>query len=257
MPEPPQPDISLGSYYRLVRDNANFRRIWAAQVVSQLGDWFYVVAIYELVFRLTGSAQLVGLVVLLQILPATLLGPTAGAVNDRVSRKKVMVAADLIRAVIVLGMAAVQTREQLWLLYLLLATEVSSAAFFEPARAAAIPNLVAEGEVVCANALSSATWSSIFALGTGMGGLVVHWLGRNSAFVLDSVSFLGSAALITRMRFTEAHLEEHRHLRWIDILGLGPIIEGIRYLRGDPRLASMLILKSGVGLLGEIGRAHV
>ena len=242
--------FSVVRYYRLVRNNANFRRMWLAQIVSELGDWFYSVAIYDLVLRLTGSAKLVGLAVLLQVLPMFLLGPTAGAVNDRLSRRAVMITADLARAAIVLGMVVVQTRDQLWLLYVLLALEVASAAFFEPARNAVIANIVAESEVIGANALSSATWSFNLAVGAGLGGLVVHALGRNAAFVINSLSFLASAALILRMQFREPHLEGRSHLSWADILGLGPIVEGVRYVKDDARLAAMLFLKCGLGLLG-------
>ncbi len=243
-------DISLSRYYRLVRDNANFRRLWMAQIVSELGDWLYTVAIYDLVYRLTGSAQMVGLVVLLQILPMFFLGPTAGAVNDRVSRKAVMIAADLARAVIVVGMLAVHSRDQLWMLYLLLASEVVSAAFFEPGRSAVIPNIVGEQEVIAANALSAATWSFNLAVGAGLGGLIVHFFGRGSAFTLNSLSFLASAALLARMQFAEPHLAGGRHLSWIDILGLGPIVEGVRYVKGDLRLMSLLFVKFGLGFVG-------
>ena len=178
------------------------------------------------------------------------LGPTAGAVNDRASRKKVMIAADLARALIVLGMVAVHTREQLWILYLLLAAEVISASFFEPGRTAVVPNIVSEADVIVANALSSATWSFNLAVGAGVGGLVVHFFGREAAFIVNALSFLGSAALIGRMHFTEPHVAEHQHLRWIDVLGLGPILEGVRYVKGDLRLISVLFLKFGLGLLG-------
>jgi predicted MFS family arabinose efflux permease len=242
--------FSAAAYYRLVRRNPNFRRLWVAQIISELGDWFYSVAIYDLVLRLTGSAQWVGLAVLLQVLPMFLLGPTAGAVNDRVSRRASMIVADLVRAAIVLAMIVVQTREQIWLLYVLLGLEVATASFFEPARNAVIANIVEESEVIGANALSSATWSFNLAVGAGVGGLVVHAMGRDAAFVINSLSFLASAALILRMRFEEPHLEGHRDVKWIDILGLGPIVEGIRYVRGDARLASTLFVKCGLGFLG-------
>ncbi len=241
---------SAAAYYRLVRDNANFRRLWLAQIVSEIGDWFYSVAIYDIVIRLTGSAQLVGAAVLIQVLPMFFLGPTAGAVNDRLSRKKVMIAADLTRAVIVLGMMFVHTREQLWMLFVLLGAEVVSASFFEPGRNAVLPNVVAQSEMMPANALSSATWSFNLAVGAGIGGVVVHFFGREAAFIVNSLSFLGSAALLARMRFDEPHVATQRHLQWIDALGLGPIVEGVRYVRGEPRLASILLLKFGLGLLG-------
>lgn len=244
------PHISLAAYYRLVRENRNFRRLWLAQIVSEIGDWFYSVAIYDLVFRLTGSAQLVGAAVLIQVLPMFFLGPTAGAVNDRLSRKKVMIAADLARAAVVLGMVLVDRRDQLWILFLLLGAEVIGASFFEPGRTAVVPNLVRGSEVIAANALSSATWSFNLAIGAGIGGVVVHFFGRTAAFIVNSLSFLASAALLRSMRFNEPHVEEHRHLKWIDVLGLGPIIEGVQYVKGDLRLASLLFLKFGLGLLG-------
>ncbi|HZS49847.1 MAG TPA: MFS transporter [Bryobacterales bacterium] len=244
------PHISLAAYYRLTRENPNFRRLWLAQIVSELGDWFYSVAVYDLVLRLTGSAQLVGAVVLAQILPAFFLGPTAGAVNDRVSRKAVMITADVLRAGIVLGMLAVRTREQLWLLYVLLIAEVILAAFFEPGRSAVIPNIVEERQVIAANALSAATWSFNLAVGAGLGGLAVRFFGREAAFVLNSLSFLASAALLAGMRFREPHLETHQRLQWLDILGLGPVLEGVRYVRGDLKLMSLLFVKFGLGFVG-------
>ncbi len=249
MPEPLERHISLAAYYRLIRRNSQFRRLWSAQIVSELGDWFYSVAVYDLVLRLTGSAQLIGAAVLLQILPFSLMGPTAGAVNDRLSRKTVMIASDLVRALIVLGMIGISSRELLWVLFLLLGAEMATAAFFEPARTAVIPNIVSEGQVLTANALSSATWSFNLAVGAGVGGYVVHYLGRNSAFVINSISFVASAFLIARVRVVEPHLEAHGPLRWMDILGLEPIVEGVRYVKRDLRLTSLLFLKFGLGLI--------
>ena len=66
---------SLSAYWRLVRDNRNFRRLWSAQIVSELGDWFYALAIYNLLLELTGRASSVGLAVVLQVLPQAFAGP--------------------------------------------------------------------------------------------------------------------------------------------------------------------------------------
>ena len=73
--------ISLGSYVRLVRENCNFRRLWLAQIVSEIGDWFYTLAIYSLLPQLTGRASSVALALVLQVLPQTFIGPTAGVVT--------------------------------------------------------------------------------------------------------------------------------------------------------------------------------
>src|SRR6202051_1327019 len=101
-PERSVPPVSFASYARLLRRNHNFRRLWGAQIVSEIGDWFYTLSIYTLLLQLTGHASSVALALVLQVLPQTLIGPTAGVVNDRVRRKRVMITADLIRFVVVL-----------------------------------------------------------------------------------------------------------------------------------------------------------
>jgi len=102
--------VTLSNYVRLVRGNANFRRLWLAQIVSENGDWFYTLAIYSLLLELTGKASSVALALVLQVLPHTLLGPLAGTANDRVSRRKVMIVSDLVRVVIVASMLLVRAR---------------------------------------------------------------------------------------------------------------------------------------------------
>src|ERR1700741_2499076 len=124
-PMEPEPEhgtesISFASYALLLRRNGNFRRLWLAQIVSEIGDWFYTLAIYTLLLQFTGHASSVALALVLQVLPQTLVGPTAGVVNDRISRKKVMIAADLVRFVIVLSMLLVRSKSMVWLIYPLL-----------------------------------------------------------------------------------------------------------------------------------------
>src|SRR5208282_4821130 len=80
--------VSFASYARLLGGNRNFRRLWSAQVVSELGDWFYTLAIYNLLLQLTGRAGSVALALVLQVLPQTVIGPTAGVINDRLRRKQ-------------------------------------------------------------------------------------------------------------------------------------------------------------------------
>jgi MFS family permease len=206
-PEHGATSISLASYARLIRRNRNFRRLWLAQIVSEIGDWFYTLSIYTLLLQLTGHAGSVALALVLQVLPQTLVGPTAGVVNDRIKRKYVMIAADLVRFVIVLAMLLVRSRSMVWLVYPLLVAETTMAAFFEPARSAVIPNISEAGEVLVANTLSSATWSVNLLIGASVGGVVAAFLGRDAAFILNALSFLTSAVLIRGMRFAEPHAE--------------------------------------------------
>jgi hypothetical protein len=202
-PEHEVRSVSFASYLRLVRENRNFRRLWMAQIVSEIGDWFYTLAIYSLLLQLTGHASSVALALVLQVLPQTFIGPIAGVVNDRIRRKRVMIAADLVRVVIVLAMLLVRSREMVLLVYPLLLMETLMAAFFEPARSAVIPNITKREDVIVANTLGSTTWSMNLVLGATLGGIVGALLGRDAVFVLNALSFLVSALFIAGMQFAE------------------------------------------------------
>ena len=249
-PEPTTTSISVFAYLRLLGENRNFRRLWLAQIVSEVGDWFYTLAIYSLLLQFTGRAGSVALALVLQVLPQTLVGPAAGIVNDRVSRKKVMITADLLRAVVVFAMLLVRSRAMVWLVYPLLLVETIMAAFFEPARNAVIPNVTAREDVLVANTLSSATWSVNLLIGASAGGLVMALLGRNAVFVLNALSFLVSALLIGGMHFNEPHADTSRRLRVQDLFDFSPIFEGIRYVKQHPGLRSTVFAKAGELMIG-------
>ena len=249
-PEQTVAPISLGSYGRLIRANANFRRLWLAQIVSEIGDWFYTLSIYTLLLQLTGHASSVALALVLQVLPQTLVGPTAGVVNDRLKRRHVMIAADVIRVFIVLSMLLVRSRSMVWLVYPLLLAETSMAAFFEPARTAVIPNISAAGEVLVANTLSAATWSVNLLIGASVGGVVAAFLGRDAVFILNALSFLVSAVLIAGMRFAEPHAEVAAPLRPHDLVDFSPVLEGIRYIRSHRQLLPAVFAKAGELMVG-------
>jgi len=249
-PEHTGTSISLASYGRLIRGNRNFRRLWLAQIVSEIGDWFYTLSIYTLLLQLTGHAGSVALALVLQVLPQTFAGPTAGVVNDRIKRKYVMIAADLIRFVIVLAMLLVRSPSRVWMVYPLLLAETTMAAFFEPARSAVIPNIAEEGEVLVANTLSSATWSVNLLIGASIGGVVAAFLGRDAAFILNAFSFLVSAILIGGMRFSEPHAEGKPPLRMHDLVDFSPVMEGIRYIRSHPVLLPAVFAKAGELMVG-------
>src|SRR6266700_3288203 len=249
-PERSVPSISVASYTRLLRGNRNFRRLWMAQIVSEVGDWFYTLSIYTLLLQLTGHAGSVALALVLQVLPQTFVGPTAGMVNDRLKRKHVMIAADMIRFVVVLAMLFVRSRSMVWLVYPLLLAETAMAAFFEPARSAVIPNIAADNEVLVANTLSSATWSVNLLIGASVGGVVAAFFGRDTVFILNALSFLVSALLIGGMQFAEPHAESAAPLRPHDLVDFSPVLEGIRYIRAHPTLLPAVFAKAGEFMVG-------
>ncbi|MFN3651385.1 MAG: MFS transporter [Armatimonadota bacterium] len=238
--------MSPVSYGQLVRTNRNFRHWWGGQIVSQLGDWFNVITVNALLLQYTGNElSLLGFT-LAQMLPGFLLGPLAGVIVDRFSRKGVMIAADLARAAIALGLLLFRGPETAWIAYACILGLQVFAAFFEPARMATLPAITTKDELVTANALSSVTWSILLTSGALAGSVVAGLFGPSAAFVLNSVSFLGSALLLAGLRVPPAAGGG------APSRGLGDLVDGFAYMRRHPQIAGALTAKLGWGLAGGV-----
>jgi MFS family permease len=206
--------------------------------------------IYSLLLDLTGSAQAVATAVVLQVLPQVFVSPMAGVLNDRLSRRAVMILADLLRAVIILGMVAVVQWQLLWPVYVLLFLETVAWSFFEPGRTALLPNLVKKQDLIHANTLSALTWSFNLAVGSALGGLLAVWLGRQPVLGINALSFLVSAWLVYRIRTVETHTAAFGKLGASELFNFRPVLEGFRYMTGNRRLLLLLSAKAGLGLMG-------
>ncbi|HET8548678.1 MAG TPA: MFS transporter [Bryobacteraceae bacterium] len=244
--------VSLRSYWRLLRTNRNFRLLWTAQLISEIGDWLYSVAIYSLLLKETGSARAVAFAFVLQVLPQFFAAPAAGVLNDRLSRKRIMIFSDWARAGITLLMLLGQLPGYIWLLYVLLCLETIGWALFEPARTAVIPNITRdEEEQLAGNGLSSTTWSFTLAVGSALGGLVAAWFGRSATFVLNSLSFVVSGLLLSQMRFSEPHAENLPPVHARELVNFRPVLEGVQYVQRDARLFATMLIKTGLAFIGS------
>jgi MFS family permease len=235
-------------YFELLRDNVDFRRLWIGQIVSLLGDWFNTIALFSLIASLTGSPLAMGGVFLFKIVPWALSSPLAGLVADRFSRRRIMIAADLARAAVVLGFFAIDTPEEVPLAYLLIALQVVFGALFDPAKSASIPNIASPRELLTANALSSASWSVMLAIGAGLGGLVTGWVGVHAVFAIDSATYLISAVFIYRTRIPQhtPTAPAGSALRQV----YREFIEGWRYLADHAPIARMALAKAAWAMGG-------
>lgn len=239
-------------YIELLRNNFAFRQLWLGQVVSQMGDWFNTIALYTMILDLTGSGRDVGLLLVARFLPSFVFGPLSGVLADRFSRRTIMIVSDLLRAVVVLGFLLVRRADQLWIIYVLTVLQLAFSTFFEPAKTAVIPSIVSNRELVAANAISSVTWSAMLTLGAAIGGLITGLLGTEVAFVLDSLTYLLSAALIASVRFPKRPEREKGKLTVGRALGITETIEGARYVKHRPRVLALLLVKPAWGLGGGI-----
>ena len=233
----------------LLRRNPDFRRLYAAQLISFGGDWFMTVALFGLVDRLTDSSVFVAMTITVPELAFFLLSPVGGALADRLDRRKLMIAADLARAALCLPLLLVNSQETVWLVFLLLAAISAFMACFEPAASASVPNVVDAEDLGAANTLIGSAWGTMLAVGAALGGLVVTFLGRDAAFIGNSVSFLLSAWLLFRVRraFAERRDERVEHPGIVEATR-----ETIAYARRDHRVLSLLGVKAGFGLAAGV-----
>lgn len=242
----------MNPYLAVLRTNRNFRLLFIGQSISQLGDWFNTVAVFALLLDLTGSATAVAWMMIVQFLPVALVGPVAGVVVDRVDRRRLMIVSDVVRGVLILGLLLVRRSDQVWLAYVVMALTVSASAFFEPARTATIPNVTSADELMPANALSSAAWSAMLAIGASIGGLVAAIAGRNVAFGLNALSFFVSAFYIGRTRYESRPPPAPPVTGLVALTGLPDLLEGLRYVRQRSHVAALMFVKAGWGLAGGV-----
>ena len=205
----------MNPFLSLLRRNHNYRNTWIGQVVSEIGDHFNNVAVFGLVLAQTHNGMVVTGVMLARAIPAILAGPLAGVLLDRFDRKRMMIASDLVRAVVALGFILTVDRTATWLVY------------------------------HTANSLTQTTQWTTLSLGAFLGGAAVVQFGFRLAFVANSLSFLFSAFCISRLflpgrgfRPPRASVTESEVVRpWHEY------VEGLRYMRSRP-----LIL--GIGMIG-------
>ncbi len=233
-------------YLELVRSNRDFRFLWLGQVVSLLGDWFNLIASASLITILTQSGLAVGGLFVVRMLAPFLISPVAGVVTDRYDRRRLLILTDLLRAVTVLGFLLVRRPQDVWLLYSLTAVQLAISGVFFPARNAILPDIVEERELGTANALSSATWSVMLAVGAALGGLVAGGWGIYPAFVIDSVTFLLSALLIARVAYRAEGILETQGAQIRE--AVRQYVDGLRYLWQYPAIAAFALSKAAMGL---------
>ena len=201
---------------------------------------------YTLVQSLTGSPFALGLVFLTKILPFAIASPLAGLLVDRFNRRWLMIVSDLLRAVLVLGLLLIEEPDDLYLLYLITTLQVMLTAVFIPARSASIPNITTPTELLTANALSAATWSTLLAVGAALGGLATAWFGIRTVFVIDSISYLVSAVFIYRIVIPQQTEKGAGGIRSVVL----DTIEGWRHMLARPRVGRIAFAKAAWSIGG-------
>lgn len=237
-------------YWALIRNNADFRRLYLARLISFAGDWFLIIPILGLVYEASGSPLAAAAVLAVQAIPALLLAPFTGVAADRFDRKKILVVSDVARAALALSLLAVDAVSGIWFPLLVMALEGAGAAFFYAASGGALPNVVHDDELAAANVLMSSAWGAMLALGAALGGLFAAAFSRDAAFVVNAASFLVSAVLVARIG---RRLQEP--VRAAAAGFVESTRDALRYAVGHRQVAALLTSKAGHALTsgGAVG----
>ncbi len=256
-------------YIDLVKTNTHYRRLWLAQIVSNFGDWFGILAVYAIIQKYSGSELLLGLIIVVKMLGLAFSSPIAGFVADRFNRRRLMILSDIARGILVLGFILITTSDLLWLAYVITAIQMVFSAIFEPAKTSSIPNVTTSQELVVANILSAASWSIIFTSGMAIGGFATAYLGTDIVFILNAVTYAVSGLFIYRAIIPQKELSEKEKIEFRNPL-IG-ILEGFKYLKNNrdvlrPALAKgtftmcygaliymLIIVSEEVLMMGSIG----
>lgn len=219
---------------RLLGAAPNFRRLLLANTVSRAGDAFNTVALVVLVFDLTGSGIGVAGAVMFEVAPVLLLGPLAGLAADRLPRRRLMIGADLARALIALGL--VVAAGTLGVAFAVAFGLSAGAVLFNPAAGSLLPEVVGEDEVVTAN---SAMWTAAVIVQIALAplaGLVIATAGVEVAFALNAATFAASALILIR-------LDAGRTPADIEVRGWTGVLAGVRTVRADPLLTRLALVQ--------------
>ena len=198
----------MNAFLSLLGENRNYRYTWFGQVVSEIGDHFNNIAVFSLALATTRSGLVVSGVMLARAVSAVLAAPVAGVVLDRFDRRTVMIASDLIRAVVAIAFTATVHQPRPWLLYTLSALLMFASPFFTSGRSALLPSIANADELHTANSLTQTTGWTTLTIGTIAAGFSAAAFGYEAAFVLNSVSFLVSAWAIWKVRLAGGHNHE-------------------------------------------------
>ncbi|MEP6569643.1 MAG: MFS transporter [Acidobacteriota bacterium] len=240
-----KPYMDSLTYLQLLRRNRSFRRLWWGQVISELGNWFNFLAGLGLVRLIShGNAAVTTIMLLARMVPFTFVAPLAGAFVDRWSRRTVMIVSDVARVVVALGFLLVRRPEDLWIAYLCTALLSVFHSFFEAGKNAAMPNITGERDLLAGNALMFSSRFLLMSLGAALGGWTAANVGYRAAFIVNAVSFLGSALsvwLIPEHETKQLALEDDSKLEknrsyWSDIR------EGWSYIIRHAPVAALLAI---------------
>jgi MFS family permease len=228
--------------------NSKFRRFWFASVISWIGEWFNTIALFFLILEYSGSELLLGVLFSVRMALFAVSQPIIGVLADRMNRKKLMIASNLLQIGLALSFLLVDGEEDMWWMIGISGLMMLLHGVYVTAERASLPNIVSHEDLLVANAIDSASWSASLCLGAMLGGIVVSQWGTDAAFIIDSFTFIIGAIILYPLVIPQSIDEEMKG----PLFGtaLKNIKTGWSRIRGDPRLLRLVFAKASWNLAG-------
>ena len=243
---------SIG-YFELLRRISPFRRLFVANEISFIGDWFTVIALFILAGEATDNSPLaIAGVLAARSFSLALVNPFTGMLADRYSRKWLMLSANVASLVVLVAVLVFGLLESLTSVYVVAVVMVAARAVFDPAEYAYLPNICDEQELLTANALASGGWSVALGLGSAIGGLTISLYGIETALWIDTVTF--AVAALGIMTLPQGGPDTSKREAATPGLVLGEMVAGWKYILDSPPIRRVVFAK---GLWASGGGAQV
>jgi MFS family permease len=236
------------------RLNSDFWKYWTGQTISNLGSSITLFALPLLVYKITGSALNLGITTAAEFLPYLLFGLILGAWTDRVDRKRMMIAADIGRTLIIASIPILAALGVLtvWWIYLVGFVQATLTICFEAGQFAAIPGLVNRDDLVTANGRIQASYSAAQVIGPLLAGLLVTVMPLAMLMLIDALSFLVSSfsLALVRVSFNTGEKRASSSIR-------RDVVEGLRYVLGHPVLRNISLMMAMVNFVSVTTGAQI
>jgi MFS family permease len=226
----------------------NYKLFFSGQSISLIGTWMTRIATSWLVYRLTGSALLLGVVGFAGQIPSFLLAPFAGVLVDRWNRHRLLIATQVLALLqsLALAILALTGVVQIWHVILLSVLQGLINAFDMPARQAFVVEMVERREDLAnAIALNSSMVNAARLLGPSIGGVIIAAVGEGWCFMLDAISYLAVIASLLAMKITPRMTKQIKEAKMLQQLR-----EGWKYTSGFAPIRKVLLLLALVSLVG-------
>src|SRR5690625_5262548 len=189
------------------KQEQNYQKLFWSSTVSGIGNRFTQVATLTLIYQITESGFLIGILFAIRMLPFLFLAPIGGILANRFPKRKVLILIDVCRIPFAIAPIFVHGPEDLWILFTSAFMLATGEALYAPARMASIPETVKQDNLLYINAIEQIMVGGVLILGSSAGGIISYLFGLHLPFILDGISFLWSAYILTKMTVQQPSTE--------------------------------------------------